>query len=104
MIYWADTPEYNGGYPASLKNVIDLLDYEWHRKPVVISTVTSGAFGASQVLISLQFILWKSGHGLYLPCSRFPTLRMPMMNQATQPIKHRPTVGRQILSMNYYGA
>ena len=26
------TPEYNGGYPASLKNVIDLLYDEWYRK------------------------------------------------------------------------
>ena len=53
------TPEYNGGYPASLKNVIDLLYDEWHRKPVAISTVSSGSFGGSQVIISLQFSLWK---------------------------------------------
>jgi NAD(P)H-dependent FMN reductase len=53
------TPEYNGGYPASLKNVIDLLYDEWHRKPVAISTVSDGAFGGTQVLISLQFSLWK---------------------------------------------
>lgn len=53
------TPEYNGGYPASLKNVVDLLTDEWRRKPVAISTVSSGSFGGSQVIISLQFILWK---------------------------------------------
>ena len=53
------TPEYNGGYPASLKNVIDLLYDEWRRKPVAISTVSDGAFGGSQVLVSLQFTLWK---------------------------------------------
>jgi NAD(P)H-dependent FMN reductase len=53
------TPEYNGGYPASLKNVIDLLYDEWHRKPIVISTVSSGPFGGSQVITSLQFTLWK---------------------------------------------
>jgi NAD(P)H-dependent FMN reductase len=53
------TPEYNGGYPASLKNVIDLLYEEWHRKPVAISTVSDGVFGGSQVIISLQFLLWK---------------------------------------------
>ena len=34
------TPEYNGGYPASLKNVVDLLYDEWHRKPLAISTVS----------------------------------------------------------------
>jgi NAD(P)H-dependent FMN reductase len=53
------TPEYNGGFPASLKNAIDLLTAEWRRKPVAISTVSDGNFGGTQVLISLQFTLWK---------------------------------------------
>lgn len=53
------TPEYNGGYPASLKNVLDLLYNEWHRKPIAISTVSDGVFGGSQVITSLQFVLWK---------------------------------------------
>lgn len=53
------TPEYNGSYPASLKNVIDLLYDEWHRKPVAISTVSEGSFGGSQVIMALQFLLWK---------------------------------------------
>jgi NAD(P)H-dependent FMN reductase len=53
------TPEYNGGYPASLKNVIDLLYDEWKRKPVAIATVSAGSFGGMQVLTSLQFSLWK---------------------------------------------
>ena len=55
------TPEYNGGYPASLKNVVDLLYKEWHHKPIAISTVSTGAFGGSQVIIALQFTLWKIG-------------------------------------------
>ncbi len=53
------TPEYNGGYPASIKNAVDLLITEWIRKPVAISTVSDGNFGGSQVLLSLQFSLWK---------------------------------------------
>lgn len=53
------TPEYNGGYPAALKNVVDLLYDEWHRKPVAISTVSAGPFGGTQVITSLQFSLWK---------------------------------------------
>ncbi len=52
-------PEYNGGYPASLKNVIDLLTDEWRRKPVAIATVSDGTFGGMQVITSLQFTLWK---------------------------------------------
>ncbi|GEO04595.1 putative reductase [Adhaeribacter aerolatus] len=53
------TPEYNGGYPASLKNVVDLLYEEWRRKPIAIATVSDGSFGGTQVITSLQFILWK---------------------------------------------
>ena len=55
------SPEYNGGYPASLKNVIDLLYPEWKRKPIAICTVSEGAFGGIQVITSLQFTLWKIG-------------------------------------------
>jgi NAD(P)H-dependent FMN reductase len=55
------TPEYNGGYPASLKNVIDLLYPEWKRKPIAICTVSEGAFAGSQVITSLQFTLFKIG-------------------------------------------
>lgn len=55
------TPEYNGGYPASLKNIIDLLYDEWQNKPISICTVSAGIFGGSQVLVSLQFTLWKIG-------------------------------------------
>lgn len=53
------TPEYNGGYPASLKNVVDLLYDEWHHKPVAVATVSDGSLGGSQVIISLQYTLWK---------------------------------------------
>jgi NAD(P)H-dependent FMN reductase len=53
------TPEYNGGYPAGLKNAIDLLYEEWKHKPIAIATVSSGPFGGSQALVSLQFTLWK---------------------------------------------
>lgn len=52
-------PEYNGGYPASIKNVIDLLTDEWRKKPVAFAVVSNGKFGGSQVLFALQFTLWK---------------------------------------------
>ena len=55
------TPEYNGGYPASLKNAIDLLSGEWRRKPVAFALVSDGAFAGSQVITSLQFTMWKIG-------------------------------------------
>jgi chromate reductase len=55
------TPEYNGGYPASLKNAIDLLYPEWKRKPVALAAVSNGAYAGSQVLTSLSFSLMKIG-------------------------------------------
>lgn len=55
------TPEYNGGYPSSLKNVVDLLYDEWRKKPVAICTNSAGPFGGAQVLTSIQFSLWKIG-------------------------------------------
>lgn len=64
------TPEYNGGYPASLKNVIDLLNSEWKRKPIAIATVSDGDFGGSQVITSLLFTLWKIG--AWVATAKFP--------------------------------
>lgn len=55
------TPEYNGSFPASLKNAIDLLYIEWKNKPVAISTVSAGGFGGTQCLVALQFVLFKIG-------------------------------------------
>ncbi|RYY50282.1 MAG: NADPH-dependent oxidoreductase [Chitinophagaceae bacterium] len=55
------TPEYNGGCPASLKNVIDVLVEEWKHKPVAISTVSAGPFGGNNMIPSLQFSFWKLG-------------------------------------------
>lgn len=55
------TPEYNGGYPAALKNAVDLLYPEWKRKPIGIATVSSGSFGGSQVGTSLSFNFLKIG-------------------------------------------
>lgn len=64
------TPEYNGGYPASIKNVTDLLYEEWHHKPIAISTVSDGSFGGTQVITSLLFTLWKM-HAWVIP-AMFP--------------------------------
>ncbi len=55
------TPEYNGGYPASLKNAIDLLYAEWQNKPIAIATVSGGPFGGTQVMQQLQFVFFKIG-------------------------------------------
>lgn len=71
------TPEYNGGLPASLKNIVDLLTDEWNRKPIAISTCSNGMFGGSQVIMSLQWSLFKQ-KGIVSP-GLFP---VPKLNEA----------------------
>jgi NAD(P)H-dependent FMN reductase len=68
------SPEYNGGSPASLKNAIDLLTDEWHRKPVAFVTVSDGNFGGTQAIISLQFTLWKLGALTVAATMRLPNI------------------------------
>lgn len=65
------TPEYNGGYPASLKNVTDLLYVQWKKKPIAIATVSDGSFGGTQVITSILFSLWKIG--AWVVTAMFPT-------------------------------
>lgn len=48
-------PEYNGGYPAPLKNAIDFLYSEWNNKPVGI--VGYGSRGALDAVRQLKEIL-----------------------------------------------
>lgn len=53
------SPEYNGGYPASVKNAIDVLVKEWYHKPIGLVGASSGNFGAISALAQLQSILLK---------------------------------------------
>ncbi len=69
-------PEYNGGYPASLKNATDLLTTEWRRKPVAFACVSDGQFGGSQSVTAMLFSLWKAG-ALTIPA----TLRLPNIDR-----------------------
>lgn len=49
------TPQYNGGYPASLKNAIDFLYQEWKEKPALI--VSYGGHGGGQAAAQLRQVL-----------------------------------------------
>ncbi len=45
------TPQYNGGYPAPLKNAVDYCYHEWKNKPAaIISYGSRGGFRASKQL------------------------------------------------------
>jgi NAD(P)H-dependent FMN reductase len=47
-------PEYNGGYPASLKNALDSLYKEWNNKPVALVGYSGGPTGGSSMLAQLR--------------------------------------------------
>ncbi len=47
--YLIITPEYNHGYPAVLKNALDLLYKEWNKKPVAFVSYGGSAGGARAV-------------------------------------------------------
>ena len=53
------SPEYNSGYPAAVKNAIDLIYNEWYRKPIGLVTVSSGPFGGIHALTQLQTVFIK---------------------------------------------
>ena len=67
-------PEYNGGYPASLKNAIDLLYNEWYHKPVGLASVSAGAFGGVNALALVQSIFLK-----IRAVPVFPTFPVPLV-------------------------
>jgi len=53
------TPEYNHGYPASLKNAIDHLYLEWQKKPVAF--VGYGVLGAARSIEQLAQVTSQIG-------------------------------------------
>lgn len=56
------TPEYNHGYPATLKNAIDFLHFEWQHKPVGFVSYGGVAAGTravqqlKQVVVTLKML------------------------------------------------
>ncbi|MDO5654898.1 MAG: NAD(P)H-dependent oxidoreductase [Flavobacteriaceae bacterium] len=67
-------PEYNGGYPASLKNVVDVLYAEWQNKPIGLAPISSGDMAGAQVTTQFEFIMYKIGARVVKP--RFHVARV----------------------------
>lgn len=66
------TPEYNAGYPSTLKGALDVLFWEWRRKPVAV--VTIGGHGGKkcddqlrQVMSALQMDIVQQRVQISLP-------------------------------------
>lgn len=53
------TPEYNHGYPAPLKNAIDMLFHEWSKKPVAF--VGYGGLGGGRAIEQLIPVVARVG-------------------------------------------
>jgi len=51
------SPEYNHGYPGTLKRVLDMLFDEYNRKPVGIVGVSDGNFGGARMIEGLLPVL-----------------------------------------------
>ncbi|KAE8351309.1 flavo protein-like protein [Aspergillus coremiiformis] len=66
------TPQYNWGYPASVKNAIDYLYHEWKGKPAMI--VSYGGHGGGKAAEQLKQVL----HGVRMrPVERTVGLTFP---------------------------
>jgi NAD(P)H-dependent FMN reductase len=50
------TPEYNHGYPGTLKNILDHLSDEWHRKPFAL-VGAGGMYGGVRAIDGLRLVL-----------------------------------------------
>ncbi len=61
------SPVYNASFPASLKNVVDLLVDEWVRKPVMVVSVTSGGNAPIATAQQLQALMLKLGARVAAP-------------------------------------
>lgn len=55
------SPVYNASFPASLKNVIDLLVQQWQDKVVAVSSVTYGSTPGIATIMELQALLLRLG-------------------------------------------
>lgn len=55
------TPEYNHGYPGSLKYILDMLLAEYIHKAVAICAVSRGGFGGTRVVEQLTGVVRELG-------------------------------------------
>ncbi len=70
------TPEYNHSIPGALKNAIDYVDWQLHRKPAAV--VTHGSAGGARAEVALKEILSESR---MVPMSTVPGVAMNGMSE-----------------------
>lgn len=80
LITWADAyfivaPEYNHGYPGSLKRMLDSEYTVYIHKPVAIAGVSSGNWGGVRVIEALVPVLRELGMVLTFADIQFPKVK-----------------------------
>jgi NAD(P)H-dependent FMN reductase len=69
------TPEYNHGYPGSLKSVLDLLLKEYIHKAVGLVGVSAGPWGGARVVESLVPVVRELGLAVTFTDLNFPAVQ-----------------------------
>lgn len=69
------TPEYNHGYPGSLKSVIDLLLPEYIHKAVGIVSVSAGVWGGTRVIEAMVPMVRELGLAVTFTDLNFPQVQ-----------------------------
>lgn len=69
------TPEYNHGYPSSLKRMLDSEYKNYHRKPVALVGVSSGSWGGVRVCEQLLPVTHRLGMVNIHPELYFPSIQ-----------------------------
>lgn len=69
------TPEYNHGYPGSLKGVLDLLLKEYIHKAVAIVGVSAGPWGGARVIESMVPMVRELGLAVTFSDLNFPSIK-----------------------------
>jgi NAD(P)H-dependent FMN reductase len=69
------TPEYNHGYPGSLKSVLDLLLKEYIHKAVALVGVSAGPFGGTRVVEACVPMVRELGLTVTFTDLNFPAIK-----------------------------
>lgn len=69
------TPEYNHGYPSSLKRMLDSQFETYHRKPVALGGASDGNWGGTRAVEALLPVLRTLGLLTVAPTAYFPRVQ-----------------------------
>jgi len=96
------TPEYNHGYPGSLKAVLDLLLREYVHKAVAFVGVSAGPWGGVRVIEAMVPMVRELGLAVTFSDLNFPFVQKTFDERASSSIQHS-SKEQKISLMNSFG-